>query len=81
MTSEEWSLKDKEYDVLMSDYDVELTAVYKKDDIETALQSVEDDIESYFKEILDGKREFNIEYMQLDILKIINRRFGRKENE
>jgi len=78
MTSEEWSLRDKEYDVLMSDYDVELTTVYKKDDVETALQSVEDDIESYFKEILDGKREFNIEYMQLDILKIINKRFGRE---
>jgi len=78
MTSEEWSLKGKEYDILMSDYDVELTTVYKKDDIETALQSVEDDIESYFKEILDGKREFNIEYMQLDILKVINKRFGRE---
>ena len=51
MVEEEWSLKDKEYDVLMSDYDVELTTVYKKDDIETLRQKLIEDLDNQIKSI------------------------------
>jgi len=47
----EWSLEGKEYDVLMSEYDVEPTVVYKKDDVATTYKLIKDYINNRLKEI------------------------------
>ena len=86
-TSEEWSLKGKEYDVLMSDYDVELTTVYKKDDIETLRQKLIEDLNNQIKEIgmfpedTDCRKTCKKIIMSelRKVRKIINKRFGVKE--
>jgi len=72
---EEWSLKGKEYDVLMSDYDVELTTVYKKDDIETLRQKLIED----FKKIEKEWEEVEGINPNIPFEEIINKRFGVKE--
>ena len=43
MSEKEWSLKDKEYTVLLDEYDVEPTHIYLRKDIETLRRELEKD--------------------------------------
>ena len=81
--NKEWNLKEylkeKEYDVLLGEYDVEPTSMYKKENIkqsiETTRQKLIENIEKYFDELSKEYGE-DFSYISIEVIKIVNRCFG-----
>jgi len=67
-------LKGKEYKVLMSDYDVELTPVYKKDDVEVLREKLIEDFIEFIDYIVEHPSD--IADASKTHIEIINKRFG-----
>ena len=97
MSEKEWSLKDKEYTVLLDEYDVEPTHIYLRKDIETLRRELEKDKQQLLDKISsriagllspplppEYTNPENTSQLRLDISAIINeefRKFGEKMNE
>ena len=93
MSDEEWSLEGKDYMVLMDEYDVEPTVVYKKDDIKTLHSELQKDKQELQNKILARisgllspplPSDYNLKntsQLILDISGVINEEFRKYEEK